>query len=309
MKKLFILIISCLFPLMINAQRLLPENFHLRKSAEDFLANSTSQKGNLGAIVTYTKPKDKESSTALNLAGIYSIDFTKPDNYRNNKLSVYIQYDKNTLIDEEQDNLKYGLMYSDNFLSDIDNIGEKTKFRPEFSLSSSFRRDFESNFDAIQTNLIMTPLFLKNNGTLLDTADNSPFDLIGKETRKFNMTYGLNLGVEYDYRFGNDLPALDGNLLRTFSQVKLNLEFFSLISASVDWQYRYSLYNSTELDKSDYSYINLSLEYIILFDSTDPDKNRGIVPAVGLSYIDGENPTNGFQEQSYYALSLSLKIN
>ncbi|MDC8003011.1 hypothetical protein POV27_03050 [Aureisphaera galaxeae] len=279
------------------------QNFFLRKSAEDYLANSQSKQANEGAIFAFNNPKDGESSYSINASAIYAVNVENSDEARTQAFSSYFQYDRNNLIDKEQDNMKTGIMYTDNFLYNSKNDLE-FRFKPELSLSGSFRKDYENNFDAVQINAVLTPLLYHyfSKYSFYDPSPGLPYSEIPLFGGFFN--YSMNVGFEYDYRFNGENSKFDGNLLRTFSQFKANLEFFELLSFSMDWQYRYNLWNTTGFSDSSFSFFTGKIEFITKF-----AKLPTFAPSIGLVYVNGENPSVGFAKQSYYALHLSLRIN
>ena len=73
---------------------------------------------------------------------------------------------------------------------------------------------------------------------------------------------------------------------------------------NVDWQYRYNFYeNVKDLTKSEHKYLTTSFNYI--FFSTVDDKKSA---KIGFDYTNWENPSKNFEQQSFYALNLMIKL-
>ena len=73
---------------------------------------------------------------------------------------------------------------------------------------------------------------------------------------------------------------------------------------NIDWQYRNNFSESVEdLTKTEHKYLTTSFNYT--FFSTDEGKKSA---KIGLDYTNGENPTKNFEQQSFYAVSLKIKL-
>ncbi|MGH1387262.1 hypothetical protein [Kordia sp.] len=307
--KSVLIIITSLFFLSSYAQE--ENGFKLRKSAIDYLADNNSGETNRGALFSFTKPKGESASVLLNAAAIYTFNFMEPKVDRERKLIFYAQYDVNTLINEEQNNLIGGFIYKDNLLKGQNKDRELIK--PELAFSGGLRRDFENKFDALQTKITFSliefdykkkannyqPSFYrdKEKDSSNTSTNKSGWNFIGK-----NFFYLINLGLEYDYRFSGVISELDGNLLRSFSQLKFSWKVFDPVVIYSDLQYRQNLWNTTGIDTSSFTFLTTGVDLPFSL-------NDNISSSVGLVYVNGENPNNGFNKQSYYAVNLSLKIN
>ncbi|PIA79195.1 hypothetical protein BFR04_06655 [Gaetbulibacter sp. 4G1] len=276
-------------------------SYILRKSAQNYFADKNSKLGNKGASFVFTSPKDKASSFAINAGLIVGFNkviiIDKEVKYIKKAILPFLQYDRNTLIDSEQSNLLTGLSAIYN-MAEYYKISNKSKFNISLKGGVTYRKDYENDVEALQSSFIFSPHFaeLNDKDELIGTwfGAKSPFDI------------GVNLGFEYDYRFNNDIKALNGNLFRTFSNMSAQLKASSF-TMSFGWQYRYLLANSTDFGKDSFSLITFKTEY--------KPKIRGnknildsIEPTIGIIHENGENPTNGFNDQAYWALVLELKI-
>lgn len=284
----------------------------LRKSIKEYNADSNSKKSQKGALFAFTKPENKSASIAINagfqisFSKIYFID-KKEVLYTKRSFAPYVQYDKNTLIENEQDNLLIGISYVNNTTCYEYFEGKSENFKKInwlISISGSYRNDIENGLEAFQSSALLSPNFYKKNkeGKIEKT---SIFKTKDSAFPKFLSSFAL--GAEYDYRFRTKTLDLNGNLLRFTSLTKMELKFSKKFATSLGLQYRYALANSTGLSNKHFFLKVASLDFKPYIGTGD-DLFKSIQPKISLIYEDGENPTNGFNNQSYYALALSLAI-
>lgn len=297
----------------------------LRKSIKDYFADANSKLAGKGALFTATIPKEESASYAIN-AG-FAISFekiipsiqsdTNEDNVSVNKvtkrftkisLSLYAQFDRNTLIDKEQNNLMGGVNVFYNFINYEDFSRKYSQNERRFNIpvkgELTFRRDYQNDIDAFQTSILVSPQFV-----ILDKDERLVRDNWFKlrNPKKLIFDIDLKLGLEYDYRFNAENESLEGNFLRTYSLAKALLSFTEKFKTSIGWEYRQVIANSTSLDQDSFSLLSFNVDYMFKIKVNDQSLNT-IEPTIGIVHENGENPTNGFNEQSYWALALSLKI-
>ncbi len=303
------------------------DSYVLRKSIHDYFADKDSKLAKKGALLAFTIPKDKAASVAINAGLIYSFnkavvieesvkylikesdkykikDMSRPSvKYIKMSVSPYLQFDKNTLIDSEQENFLGGISYVNNIVNYEqfrNNYADKKRFTIPIKTTLSYRKDFESDLEAFQSSLVFSPQLFEIN----DKKELTRANWLGD---KSIMDFDLKLGVEYDYRFNATEESLDGNMFRTYTQAKAQLKISERFVTSLDWQYRYVLANSTMLNNNDFSLLTFKIDYKLKFRS-DQNLLESIEPTIGIIHENGENPTNGFNDQSYWALNLAIKI-
>jgi len=286
------------------------KSYILRKSVGNYFSDKNSKLAKKGALFALTKPKGKQTSVAINGGLILSFSKTIINvkdsliKYIRSSAAPYIQFDKNTLIDKEQSNLLMGINYTNNLIDYNkfkNKYGErKRKFNAPLKILGSYRKDYENNLEAFQSSLIFLPRMIKIN----DKQELTRVNWFGNRSV---IDFDVNLGLEYDYRFNSNIKTLEGNLLRTYALTKIQLKASKRFIATLDWHYRYILANSTSLVNSDFSLLTFKIDYKPKF-ATDKNIFESIEPTIGIVYENGENPVNGFNDQSYWALVLSLKI-
>lgn len=275
-----------------------------------------SKKAKKGAYVSFTNSREKGSSFAINAGLLYSFSKAvyevgseeKNPLYVRASLSPYIQYDRNTLIDEEQNNLTTGVSYVKNWLDYEDicvNRSDSRPFNVPMSLILAYRDDHENELESFQSSLIFSPQLseLDKNDKLVKTSYFKPLCngtlIILTDTK---------IGVEYDYIYNNPDAGFNGNFFRTYKKVLLGLALSEkdkqYLAASVNLQQRFALTKPDELESS-YSLFTFSISYKPRNLSYN---NRNVSPAISIIHQNGEDPSKGFADQSYWALSLEIAI-
>lgn len=252
------------------------------------------------AIITYSNPKEKESSWLLNGAlGINLLPKTKEVI----TLSPYIEYHRNTLIDKEQDNFQTGLSFEWQ-TSDISSKG----WTPILISSIKYNNDFIKDISSLQGNLYFTPLF---KGKGLDAKYFWLPNTTVNFGKLFQFVYTPYIGLENENRLETDDGLDKGNIYRTYIRISSNILLFpknkqlkNRFEFNVDWQYRYNFSENVQsLTTDEHLYFTSSFNYI--FFKTDDDKKSA---KIGIDYVNGENPTKNFEDQSFYAISLKIKL-
>ncbi|TSE04004.1 hypothetical protein [Aquimarina algiphila] len=252
------------------------------------------------AIITYSNPKEKEASWLINGAvGINVLPKTK----KVLTLSPYIEYHRNTLIDKEQDNFQTGLALEWQ-TSDISTNG----WTPVLISSIKYNNDNIKDISSFQGNIYFTPLF---KGKALEAKYFWLPNTTVNFGKLFQFVYTPYLGLENENRISTEENIDEGNIYRGYFRISSNILLFPIneklknrFEFNVDWQYRYNFSeNIQSLNTSEHQYFTTSFNYI--FFKTDDDKKSA---KIGLDYVNGENPTKNFEEQSFYAISLKIKL-
>lgn len=251
------------------------------------------------AVITYTKAKNKDASWLLNAAIGYDLF---PKSKKNLTFSLFFEYHKNTLVDKEQENLQSGFSFEWQVL-------ENPKWTPVLISSVNYNKDQIKDISSIQGNLYATPIFL------LGVGYNPKYFWRPNTYVKFNdnikFIYSPYIGLEHENRFSASEELNEGQIYRIYFRVYSNFSFFQSndklkdkFEIDIDWQYRNNFKeNVSSLTKSTHKYFSASFNYIF-FSANDGNKNAKI----GIDYVNGENPINNFEEQSFYAVSLKIKL-
>lgn len=275
------------------------EKITVRKSFESKNSNAEP------AQITYTKPKNKVDSWLLNAAIGFNILKEKKQN-KVLTLSPYFEYHLNTLIEKEQDNWLTGFALELQ-IRDISANSNK-KWTPILISSVKYNNDNIKDITSFQGNYYVT-FIARGTGMKARTF------WIPNNTVKFgNLTKFLwspYIGFENENRISTESIEDKGNIYRAYFRINSNFSLFpnndkikNKFEINFDWQYRYNLIeNVTNLDKISHSYFSTSFNY--LFYSSDDEKKSA---KIGIDYVNGENPSINFEEQSFYAVTLKFKL-
>ncbi|NAS12284.1 hypothetical protein [Poritiphilus flavus] len=252
------------------------------------------------AVVTYSNAENKEESWILNAAVGVSILNNIEEGLT---LSPYLEYHRNTLVDKEQDNFQTGLA-TEWQLRDM----SRKKWTPILIASLKYNEDNTKDISSFQGNYYFTPLFKGK-------AKNPEFFYIPNNIsdfgKLFQFVYSPYLGLENENRFSTEMITDEGDIYRTYFRITANFSLFPGLKKlekkfefSIDWQYRYNIEENVEgLDKSDHNYFSASFNYI-LFTAQEGKRSA----KVGVDYVNGDDPSRNFEEQSFFAVSLKINL-
>lgn len=252
------------------------------------------------SIFTFTKPKEKQASWLLNAA--IGVNLLKSSNAVLT-LDPYFEYHKNTLIDRVQDNWQVG----------ISSEWQSRDFTQKqwsliFITAIKYNEDKIKNNTSFQGNLYFTPLFKGK-------AMNPVYFWIPNNTsnfgRAFQFSYTPYIGLENENRINTETDTSSGDIYRAIFRITSEVSLFpqneqmrGKFEFNVDWQYRNNFRETvTDLTATEHKYFTSSFNYIF-FSENDGTKSAKI----GLDYTKGENPTRNFEQQSFYAISLKVKL-
>ncbi len=270
------------------------DNFTLRKSFTS--ANSKAK----AAVITYTNPKDKKESWLLNAALGLNILTPKKEIIA---LSPYIEYHRNTLVDEEQNNWQTGLALEWQTRDLV-----LKKWSPILIGSTKYNQDIKNEVNSLQGNLYATAIF---KGYNLDYKHFYIPNNIVNFGKLFQFVYTPYVGLENENRLKTETISEEGNIYRAYLRVTSSIVLFPIsekwcdkIELVTDWQYRYNFSeNVDELTTEDHNYFSAGMNYIF-FTTENGSKSAKI----GVDYVHGENPSKNFEDQSYYAITLKVKF-
>jgi len=254
------------------------------------------------ALVSFTIPDEKENSFLINAA--VGIDISSLFFDRDKKLvKIYpnIEYNRNTLIDKDQDQLNLGLAFKYIVLN-------SSTFIPTFTSSAKYSNDYIKEIKSFQGEIFIAPIW-----TGVNTSINNffvPGNLV--KIGKIGFEYIPCFGLEVEMRNKAEKDSLIGDIYRFVFKLESNLYLYPkcdstgkfqyhYIEVGVDYNYRSEISNSTEDFLSNNNFFKCSVNYTIFkYDNLDAK--------VGLDYVWGANPNKAFEDQNYYGLSIKLKI-
>lgn len=277
-----------------NAQEGFFSGFTLRKSFQSKTSSADP------AIITFLSPEGKTSSWLLNGAIGYNI---LENNSAVLELSPYIEYNRNTLIEKEQNNWQIG------FSSEWQPLDLLEKgWSPVFIGVVKFYDDQVKGNTSFQGNFYFTPVF-KGKGL------QSNYFWIPNNTSNFGnilqFSYSPHFGFENENRINTSEVESSGSIYRMVFRITATISLFPLnenlrekFELNTDLQYRNNLSESVEnIGAKEYTFFTAGVNYLLF--SFEEGKR---VAKIGIDYTKGENPTNNFENQAFYALSLKLKL-
>ena len=289
-------------------------SFVLRKSIHDYTADTGSKKAKKGALFTYTDSRDKGASFLVNSGILYSrsktvVSSNKVPLYTQISFSPFVQFDRNTLIDKEQFNYSAGIAYTNNWLDYEEFYSaheEERRFNVPLNLVTSYRKDRELNIESIQTSLYFTPQMnsIDKDKKLVKTGYFKPL-IKGR----LAILTDTKLGLEHDYIYNNANAGFEGNFLRTYSKALLGMALVEkgeyYFTTAIDVQYRYALERPDSFVENSFALWTFSISWKPFPLNID---NRNISPSVSIMHQNGEDPSKGFANQAYWAITFDITI-
>ena len=294
MRKLLVIGLLTFQAFYANAQEGFFSGFSLRKSFQSKSAAADP------AVITFLKPEGKASSWLLNAAIGYNV---LQNSSAVLELSPYVEYNRNTLIEKEQNNWQLGLSSEWQPLD----IFEKG-WTPVLIGVIKFYDDQVHNNTSFQGNYYFTPVF-KGRGL------EGKYFWIPNNVSNFGniiqFSYSPYLGFEQENRINTAEEASKGSIYRVMLRVTTKISLFPLNAAlrekfelTTDYQFRSNLSESVDnIETSHYNYFTAGANFLLF-----SFENGKRVAKIGFDYTNGENPNNNFEKQAFYALSLKLKL-
>ncbi|MDI9877975.1 hypothetical protein [Flectobacillus longus] len=278
-----------------QAQNKVVDRFTIRKSFQ------TKEDWAKPAVITFTKPQEKSASWLLDMAIGYSA-YHHPQG----TLSVipYMELHRNTLIDKPQ-SVWIGGVATEWRMNSL----EHKKWSPILVQSFKFMEDKVKQNASFQSNFYLTPVFaFKDMNPKYFWIPNHPVSL----GSRLSFVYTPYIGIENENRTYTETHLSAGNIYRAFGRISTDITFYpsnnslkGKLDLSLDWQYRYNYYQTvSDVKNSTQQFLNTSLNYTF-FTSSDGKK----MSQIGFDYTIGENPTEGFEKQSFYTVALKFRLN
>jgi hypothetical protein len=281
MKKTLILILLFLCPGFLFCETNIFSRITLRKSFQT--KNDKAEP----AAIAYTNPKDAEASYLINAA----LGFNLIPNSANIFVYPFIEYHRNTLVEKEQFNYLGGISFEWT-LFDL----AKRDWSPVLISSAAYNNNRLKKIESLKSSIYLT-LVVKNwsSHTFWKTIFVEAFPYIGVENENRRKTVAIDD---------------KGNIYRTFFRFKLTCNPFMAINSirerieiNLDYQYRHDFITPFKQLSRTHEYFLLDASYIA-FQSADKKRRAEI----GFEYVNGEDPSIGFEKQSYTAVVLKVKL-
>lgn len=271
------------------------DNLTLRKSFQ-----SKNDKAE-AASITFNKPKDTVGSWAVDAAIGYNVlsRVTKTTI----TLDPYLEFHKNTLVKKKQDSREAGLALQWQ-LCNLDNNGHGSS--PILISALKYNQDRVKGNESFRGNIYITAFF--------ETPADKNFLIPNKVVtfgHVFDFYYAPYIGLEYEDRLKTLTMAAKGHIWRWYGRINPVISLFpgipdlqGKIELTADYQYRGDFSKTvTEIQSNRHEYFTAGASYAF-FQNTAGTKSAKI----GLDFVNGEDPTANFAQQSYYALSLKVKL-
>ena len=252
------------------------------------------------AIFTYTHPKENPESWLLDVALGYDLTTTCKEILT---IDPFFEIHRNTLTDKKQYTYQSGLSLE----WQIKNMVNK-KWSPILIFTPKYSSDQLKMSDSFKSNLYFTPLFkgrgLKAKWFWMPSISTNVGNI-------FQFSYTPYVGFENENNLKSNNDSLKGSSYRFIFKITSTLSLFPKSSKlkekfdfTFDWQYRNTLANNILVNnKNELHYFSTGFNYTIY----NTEKLKKFVK-IGIDYTNGENPDKDFKEQSYYALSIKVKL-
>lgn len=243
-----------------------------------------------------TFSKEKENFYQVDIA--FRLNVVPEDLLSRVEIGPFFEHHRNTQIDKEQDVLKAGASLDINF-GDL----SKQSWIPVLMGKANYMADGVKNSDSFQGNVIVTALF---RGKKLDPkyfwVPNIAVRLAG-----FEFTYEPSFGLEYQFTDKSGAEPSDGSVVRFLGQIKGVLHPFAVqlkkrLALSAGFDRRILVSDSQNLE--DNSTLFKAAAEIILFGTGSSKRRAG----VSLTFVKGQDPSNGFQNQEFTNIAFTLKL-
>lgn len=261
-------------------------------------------------FVQVTDPDGEESSYAVGLG-------LKIDAYASDRFSIgpFVEYQKNTLIDKEQDILKGGLVL-DWQVHCIDPSGQACDGRSKdhggfLFAKANYMRDNEKNKELTQLAATYTHAWVGggSSGGRKFPHPNLYFPAGKNKARPaFGLLYSPAFGVELDEVTSADDSGMEGTILRGVFSLSVRVwpaptALNDRLEINALYVYRDDLSDSTAASDDSHPLFVGSISYTLL-KGKSPDRKV----AIALAYTDGEDPSEGFEDQSYWKFGLTFQV-
>lgn len=174
-------------------------------------------------------------------------------------------------------------------------------FAPTMKMQVNYKGDYVGKTRGGQAFVSFIPVFNNSEWPLPNTIWR-PFGEI------IDIQYAPSVGTMLDNVTEADISTKVGPIWRAITQVDVLLRPFAdslnnRIEFSGTFAYRGDFSDPTSETDNDHPYNKIGITYYPV-----KDDSAKIAMGVGLSYIDGEDPTKGFEIQKYWQFGLTMKM-
>lgn len=274
--------------------------FGLAENAGDFKEDRVISRK--PAFMNITVPRNGDNSYLVNLALRFNITalFDSAHLIRKVNIYPYLEWQRNSLVDNQQNNFKYGMALNHR-------IYNLTNYRLllETTMGANDSRNFITGVYAHQLSLY-TGLAGNRETTspakyFLPSSVMIPVDTVNKWLEYQYMAY---LGLEYSNYYNSPAEFQKGYTWSNVFQLSINLDFFERFlqfNADLQWRNVFSQSSSSLAGQSSYQKYSLNINLL-----KNVVKNADFL--IGVDYIHGENPWLGLEFQDYWRFGFKLRM-
>jgi hypothetical protein len=250
------------------------------------------------ALFTYTKPKNKDESYLVDAAIGISHSFNP-----RNTLTIFGEYHRNTLSDEQQNTIQAGLSY-ELFTNNQYGIAPGTRAANGSTTVITVNGKYSDNkikeIRSLQLSGEITRLYVRGYypGAFLPNAWNP----LG---RGLAIEYFPAVGVEVEDRIRVEEVSVKGVITRAVSKLYVSVYPLSMfvnnrIELFGNAAFRYDIINTTDLDDRTHPVLETGVNFILYRAG-----NHKI--SIGGSYNNIDDPGSGKEKQNFWLIAFKVK--
>jgi hypothetical protein len=274
--------------------------FGLAENAGDFKEDRVISRK--PAFMNITVPRNGDNSYLVNLALRFNITnlFDSAHLIRKVNIYPYLEWQRNSLVDNQQNNFKYGMALNHR-------IYKLTNYRLmlETTMGANDSRNFITGVYSHQLSLYTGLAGNKETTSparyFLPSSVMIPVDSLNKWLEYQYMTY---IGLEYSNYYNSPADFQKGYTWSSVFQLNVNLDFFErFLQFNADFQWRnvFSHSSSSVVGQSTYQKYSLNINLL-----KNVVQNADFL--IGVDYIHGENPWLGLEFQDYWRFGFKLRM-
>ncbi len=247
------------------------------------------------AYLNFIAPSGKSTWLSIGLGIRYDASPTP-----NMELGPFIEYSKSTEIEKEQSNFKAGASYDWTIFDLAENSSS-----PIVVGKTNYNRDGIKETEGLQFSSSLTVLF-RGKGK---RAEYFYIPNIISSLGVVDFLYSPYLGFEYEDIIRTKGNSTSASISRILGRMLVGIYPFSdsldnRLEVLSDFTFRHDIVNHTASEDNDHPILKVSANYYFLKDAKTK-KSVGI----GVTYINGEDPASGFDQQQLVRLSLQFQWN
>ena len=250
------------------------------------------------AFFNIVNPHQKPSSYNLSVALGYNV-------FCDAKLSTlrpFIEWQKNTVADKPQNVFLTGLDYQLQFW-DPTVQGHERKWTPFLLVKGNYKNDIIKKVEGAQASLLFFPAWNSKNDKFYPLPDAVTSGTV------LEFFYNTYIGIEYENRGRSVTVGAEGTAVRAYGRITGTFNPFpKLLDKRLefipDFTYRQAMSNNSALEKDKNSIWKWSANLVLL-----SKEKSGIADfKFGVDYVNGVDPTKGFDKQRVITYSFKIKI-